>query len=194
VLEEQQKLLLGLWPRLAELPPRAVGGHHVPAGTAGGERVRRDHLDAGLQQVVPAADVLRVAVTDGEDDDRVGDDAAVGLPVPLRIDEARLDELVDVRRQRQRDDVSLQACLDSAGLVARSAVRLGERDVVALRRRLEHRDQLRVGLPRRGVGDQGQVGARAGRACRRGRDEPNQNGKSKNDPTHLIPLSLDLFY
>ena len=40
--------------RLAELAPGAVGGHHVPAGAAGGERVRRDHLHARLEQVVPA--------------------------------------------------------------------------------------------------------------------------------------------
>src|SRR6187200_243865 len=46
---------------LAAAALRAVRGEDVPLRRAGGERVRRQHLDARPEQVVPAADVLRVA-------------------------------------------------------------------------------------------------------------------------------------
>src|SRR5215471_6860221 len=45
VLEQRQQVRLSLLRRLALLDPGSVGGHDVPAGAAGGERVRRDHRD-----------------------------------------------------------------------------------------------------------------------------------------------------
>src|SRR5215212_1717243 len=57
LLEEVQRLLRGL----ALLDLGAVGGHEVPLRAAGRERVRRDDLDAVLDDVVPALDVLGVA-------------------------------------------------------------------------------------------------------------------------------------
>ena len=83
----------------------------------------------GLDQVVPALDVLRVAVAHREDDDGVGGDAVVGLLVPVRVDEAGVDEQVDVVPGREEDDVGLQAVRDGARLVGRGAVGLAERDV-----------------------------------------------------------------
>ena len=77
------RLLVGL----ALLPPRAVGGHDVPPRAARGERVRRDDLDARPEQVVPAEDLLRVAVPHDEHDDRVRDHALVLLLVPPRVDD-----------------------------------------------------------------------------------------------------------
>src|SRR4051794_27623719 len=74
---------LGLALALGDLA--AVRGHHVPAGATGAERVRRDHLHAGLDQVGPALDVLRVALADGEHDDRVGDHALVLAGVPALV-------------------------------------------------------------------------------------------------------------
>ena len=68
-LVQEVERLLG---RLALRGLRAVGGHQVPLGAAGRERVRRDHLDAVLDDVVPRLDALRVALADGEHDDRVG--------------------------------------------------------------------------------------------------------------------------
>src|SRR3954462_2790296 len=65
--------------RLAELQLRAVGGHDVPARATRRERVRRQDLDAGLEQVRPGLDVLRVALAHEEGRDRVGDDALVRL-------------------------------------------------------------------------------------------------------------------
>ena len=44
----------------------AVGGQEVPLRRAGGERVRRQDLDARLEQVVPGLDVLRVALAHDE--------------------------------------------------------------------------------------------------------------------------------
>ena len=86
----------------------------------------------GLIEVLPPLDVLRVAVADGEDDDRVGGDAVVALVVPLRVDEAGVDEQVDVVARREEDEVGLEAVRDGARLVGRGAVGLAERDALAV--------------------------------------------------------------
>ena len=86
---------------LAEVALRRVGGEDVPLRRAGAPRGGRDHLDAGLDQVVPALDLLRVAVAKREDDDRVRLDAVVGLLVPVRVDEPGVDEDLDVARARR---------------------------------------------------------------------------------------------
>ena len=64
-----------------------------------------------------------------------------------------LDQLVHVGRQRQGDDVGLEAGLDGAGLVAGGAVGLLEPDVLAVGGLLEGGDDLLVRLLRRRVGD-----------------------------------------
>ena len=70
---------------------------------------------------------------DGEDDDRVGRDAPVGLLVPVPVDEPGVDERVHVEAGREEDDVGVQAGGDGLGLVARGAVRLREVHVLAVR-------------------------------------------------------------
>ena len=49
-----------------------------------------------------------VALADREHDDRVGDEAVVLVLLPVRVDEAGVDEAVDVRLQRERDDVGVR--------------------------------------------------------------------------------------
>ena len=80
--------------------------------------------DARLDQVVPALDVLRVAVAEREHDDRVGGDAVVALLVPVRVDEPGVDEQVHVVAGREEDDVGGQAGDDGLRLARRGAVRL----------------------------------------------------------------------
>ena len=60
----------------------------------------------GLDQVVPALDLLRVAVAQREHDHRVGDDAVVGLLVPVRVDEPGVDEDLDVAGPGEERDVA----------------------------------------------------------------------------------------
>ena len=77
-----------------------------------------DDLDAGLGEVGPAGDVLRVALAHDEHDDRVGDVAAVLILVPIGGDEAFLDEPGHVGLQRERDVVGAQPGNDCPALVA----------------------------------------------------------------------------
>src|SRR4051812_22219851 len=77
VLEQVGEVGLCLRVALALFELAAVRGHHVPARATTRERVGRDDLDAGLREVVPALDALRVALADREDDDRVRDHALV---------------------------------------------------------------------------------------------------------------------
>src|SRR6266516_4946031 len=51
MLPELHEIVDGLLRCLAIAKCTAVNGHHVPAGAARREWVRRDHLDAGLEQV-----------------------------------------------------------------------------------------------------------------------------------------------
>src|SRR5918997_214426 len=154
-LEEVERL----FGRLALLDLGPVGGHEVPLRPAGRERVGRDDLDAVLGEVVPGLDVLGVAVADGEHHDGVGDEALRVVVGPVGVDDPRLDELVDVGREGQRDDVGRQPGLDRAGLVAGSAVGLRELHALALGSLVEGRDQLAVRLLGRRVGDQRDLAA-----------------------------------
>ena len=160
-----------------------------------------DHLDAVLQQVVPGLDVLRVALARREHDDGVGDEAVVLVLVPVRGDLLGLDELVDVRRQRQRDDVGVQAGLDGAGLVAGGAVGLLEADVLAVGGLLEGGDDLLVRLLRRRVGDQAEAaraprGVAAAAAGREAQDhqEHQRQSRDRNSLTdaHVVVIPLCL--
>ena len=159
---------------LAEVPLRRVGGEDVPLRRAGAERIGRDHLDAGLDQVVPALDVLRVVVAHRECDDRVRDDPVVGLLVPVLVHEPCVDEDLNVTGPRGKDDVARLAGGNGLRLARRGAVGLRERHALALRRGLEGRDQRRHDRLRRRVGDEIQRRARrcarsrAAAACRPG--------------------------
>src|SRR5688572_713598 len=165
VLDEElaqviDRLLVGL----ALLELRSVGGHDVPLGAAGGERVRRDHLDAVLQKVVPGLDVLGVSLADDEDDHGVGHHAVVFVLVPVRVDQARLDQPRDVGLERERDDVGVEPRLDGPALLAGRRVGLVEVDAGAGVRVLESRDDFLVGLAGGRVGDEGERAAASRRA------------------------------
>src|SRR3954447_1668455 len=161
VVEELRQVVVGLGLRLALLELCAIGGHDVPTRATRCERVRLDHLDAGLDQVVPGLDVLRVALANGERHDRVGDHALLRASFPAGRDLLRVDELVDIGRQRECDDVGRQAGDDRARLVTRPSVGLGEAHALARWGLVERRDQCRVGLLRRGVCDEAEVAATA---------------------------------
>ena len=49
---------------------------------------------------------------------------------PSSVDEAGADEVVDVRCERERNEVGLEPRLDRAGLLSRGAVGLREVDVL----------------------------------------------------------------
>src|SRR5215217_1626620 len=164
----EQLLQVGhrLLGRLALLKLGAVGGHDVPAGPAGGERVGGDDLDPRLDQVIPGPNVLGVALTGDQDHHRVGDHALVAVGVPVLGDQAGVDQLGHVRLQRQGNHIGRQPVLDRSGLVARAAVGLADPDALAGVGLLEGRDQGLVRLPGGRVGNQGQLVAAAARAAR----------------------------
>src|SRR5829696_6460250 len=166
VAEQLLQVGHGLLGRLALLELGAVGRHHVPAGPTRGERVGGDDLDPWLDQVVPGADVLGVALAGDQDHHRVGDHALVAVGVPVLGDQAGLDQLGHVRLQRQGHHVARQPVLDRAGLVARAAVGLADPDALASVGLLERRDEGFVRLPGGRVGNQGQLVAAAARAAR----------------------------
>jgi hypothetical protein len=148
-LAEVVEARLGILPALGR---KAVGGEQVPLRGAGAERVRREHLDAGLEQVVPGADVLRVAFAHDERDHRGGHEPLVLAVLPGRLDEPGVDEPGHVRLGGERDDVGLLAGLDGARLIAGRAEGRLELQPLPLRRRLEGGDDLVVDDLRRRVG------------------------------------------
>src|SRR4051794_7493177 len=167
VLREQlAQVVEGLGLRLAELELGAVGGHQVPLGAARGERVRRQHLHARLEQVGPGVDALRVALADHEGDHGIGHEALVAVVGPAAGHEAGVDEAVHVRREGEGDHVGLLAGLDGAALVPRGAVGLREADALAGAGLRERRDGLVVDDLRGGVGDERELRRRAARAAR----------------------------
>ena len=104
----------------------------VPARAAGGFWIRRDHLDAGLHEVIPSPDALRVALADQEDDrGRIGGCVIGQLLLPVRRDQPAPRDGVDVIGERKGHDVGLQAVDHRARLRARSAVGLLDLDGLA---------------------------------------------------------------
>src|SRR6187551_219285 len=122
VLVERPQVVHCLLVGLPEAALRDVAGEDVPLGDPAGERVHRHHLHAGPRQVVPALDFLRVAVTKAEDDDRVPDHAVVALLVPVRADQALVDEIVDVVAGVEDHAVGRKAVRDGLTLGRRGAV------------------------------------------------------------------------
>src|SRR3954447_5433102 len=139
----------------------AVGGEDVPLRRARRERVRREDLDARLEQVVPGVDVLRVALAHDEADDGLRDEALGRCVGPVVRDQPALDETVHVGRERERDDVGRQPGLDRAALVAGRAEGLLERDAASGLRPLEAGDDLVVDDLRGGGGEERELGLRA---------------------------------
>ena len=101
------------------------GREVVPAGAARGLRVRRDHLDVILDQVVPVLDFLGIAFPHEEHDRRgVGRRVARQLRLPVRRDLAGLlGDGIDVAGERQGDDLGLEPVDHRARLRAGAAVR-----------------------------------------------------------------------
>src|SRR6185312_1507192 len=155
------RLLVGL----AEATLRDVAGEDVPLGDAAGERVDGDRPDAGLEEVVPALDLLRVAVSEAEDDDRVPDDAVVALLVPVPVDETLVDEVVDVVTRVEDDAVGRQAVGHGLTLRRRGAVGRANVDTVPLWGLAELLDQLREDGPGRGVRDEVERHVLRARTC-----------------------------
>jgi hypothetical protein len=120
---------------------RAVGGQHVPARAARGERVGREDLDARLEQVVPVLMFFGLPLRTTNDDDRVGDDALVSGSSAQSRRRGRLRRARDVGLEREGDDVGLQAGLDGAALVAGGAVGLLKVTPLPAGRLLEGRDE-----------------------------------------------------
>ena len=89
----------------------------------------------------------------------------VGPDAQFAVDDAGLDQAVDVRGQREGQHVGVEAGLDRAALVAGRAVGLLEVDALAGGRRLEVRDDLLVDLARGRVADQGEGGVAPAPAC-----------------------------
>jgi len=106
-------------------------------------------------------DVLRIALADDEHDDGVDEHALVLTLIPVSIDEAGVDLAGDVRLEREVQEVGILAGLDGTALVAGRAVRLAEVDILTVRGLLEGRDQLGVGLGRRRIRDEVDLGRAA---------------------------------
>ena len=85
-----------------------------------------------FEQVVPGLDVLRVPGPDGEDDHGVRDHSVVVVLVPVRVDQARVDEGGHVGLEGEGDDVGRQPFLDGAPLLAGGCVGLLEVEALAV--------------------------------------------------------------
>jgi len=137
----------------------APRGELVPSRAAGRLRVRGDHLDAGLDEVLPRLEALGVALADEEDDCRgVGRRVERELRLPVAVDELAAGERdrVDVIAERERHDVGLYAVDYRAGLLSAAAVRLLDDDLLSRLVLPVARELLVVGaveLARRVVGD-----------------------------------------
>lgn len=133
MLEQRLNVFLRLGLAAAGLEAIGPGGEEVPARTAGGFRVRRDHRHVVLDQVAPVLDAFGVALAHQEHDGRGVRGAGIrqaGLPV-FRQGLAQLGDFVDVAGQGQGHHVGAQAVDHRAALLARTTVGLLDLDVVA---------------------------------------------------------------
>ena len=133
VLEQLFDVFLGLGFAAAGLEAVGPGGEEVPACTAGGFRVGRDHRHVFLDQVAPVLDAFGVALAHQEHDGGGVWGAGVrqaGLPV-LRQGLAQLGDFINVTGQGQGHYVGAQAVNHCACLLARATVGLLDLHVVA---------------------------------------------------------------
>ena len=111
---------------------RAPGGQVSVAAVAGGLRVGNHHLDAGLGQVVPGLDALRIAFADQEYHGRVvGRGVVREFLGPVLGDQAAVGQHVDVVGLVHRHHRRFEPVGHRARLLARAAVRLLDDDGVA---------------------------------------------------------------
>ena len=91
-----------------------------------------DDVDAGLDQVGPGADVLRVALADGEDDDGARDDSVVtaSSSTSARRGSALTSDVMSGSSENATTS-ALRPAIDRARLLARGAVGLLERRALA---------------------------------------------------------------
>ena len=115
-------------------------------------------------------DVLRVALTHQEDDRRGIRRRVIGEFLdPVLVDETCLGNLIHVIGQGQRDHICLEPIAHRPGLLARTAMRLGEGHVFAgffFPFLLELRIELREELTGRVIGDIEELLASAAAVCR----------------------------
>ena len=143
----------------------------------------------GLRQVVPPFDLLRVAVAEPVDDDRVPDDAVVALLVPVLVDQPLVDEIVDVVAGVEDHAVGGKAVGHRLALGRRRTVGRTDVDVVTRRRLAKLFDQPRQHRPRRRVRHEVErdrfrpLLGRRGCGARGRRDEGGQHGR---DPHELL--------
>ena len=164
----------------------------IPARAAGRLRIRGDHGDSGPSEVLPVADLLRVARAHDEDDRGRVRRAVSGKAGPPRRgkEAASLRDRVDVAREGERHDVGLEPVDDRPRLLARAAVGLVDREsaVRRLPRLPERGVDLLVELARGVVRDvqqrpSGRHGEE-GRRGRRGREEERRDffeGEEKSE-------------
>ena len=104
----------------------------VPARAARSLRVRRNHLHAGLDQIVPILDTLGIALAHQEHDGGgVGGGVERQALLPVGRNQPLGSDGVDVVGQCERDDIRLQAVDHGARLRARAAMRLLDLDALA---------------------------------------------------------------
>ena len=105
----------------------------VPARAARGLRIGRHDLDAVLDEIRPVMNPLGIALPHQEHDGRGVGGRVIREPLlPVGRDEpAVLGKLIDVAAQGQRYDVGLEPVDHGARLLARAAVRLLNRHVLA---------------------------------------------------------------
>jgi len=150
----------------------APGRQIVPARPAGGFRVRRDDGHTRLHQIRPVVNGLRVALAHHQQNPRGIRHAVVGqLGLPIGGEQPRMvGDRVDIRLQREGDDIRLQPVDHRSRLGAGAAVRTADRQLLAGLRRPLRRERLVDGgiqLPRRIVGYVEQAGFSHGRASER---------------------------
>ena len=128
--DEIAGLVLVAVERLEAVSP---GGQEIPARAPRSLRVRGDDGDAGPGEIVPVVDPLGVALADQEDDrGRIGRGIVRQALLPVGRDLSGLGgDRVDVGGERQSHHVRLETVDHRAGLRARSAMRLLDRDRLA---------------------------------------------------------------
>jgi hypothetical protein len=114
-------------------------------------------LDIGTDEVIPILDVLGISLSH-EEGERGLVGRAVGWQAALPVfrQESRLGDGIDIRGERERDDIGLEPVNDRAGLFRRASVGLVELDLLAgffLPVFREGGVELGVELPRGVVGD-----------------------------------------
>ena len=134
ILEESGQELARLGIVVAVFLQRIRPGCQVvPTSTARGFRIRGDDGNAGLDEVVPVSDALRIPLAHQEHDSRGVGGAVVGETLlPIRRQQPRFVGYgVNVVGERERDHIGLEAVNHRARLLARAAVRLADGDFLA---------------------------------------------------------------